>query len=135
PRLWSSPSDAQAARDAAREVATIGLPTLEDEALLAGFSRAEDVAAHWRSARCGEVVVKQGATGCLIPDGRIIPPPAIIQPVDTSGAGDAFNAGYLNARLHGADPAAAALAGHRLGGWVITQRGAIPPRSPDAPYA
>jgi 2-dehydro-3-deoxygluconokinase len=49
--------------------------------------------------------------------------------VDTTAAGDSFAAGYLAARLNGADPVEAARAGHRLGGVVVCYPGAIIPRS------
>ncbi len=52
-----------------------------------------------------------------------------MQPVDTTGAGDSFNAGYLAARLTGASPVDAARAGHALAGRVIMHRGAIIPRN------
>jgi 2-dehydro-3-deoxygluconokinase len=128
PRLWSSPAEARAARDAAIAVATIGLPTLEDEAALSGEDSADGVAAHWQGLGCGETVVKLGAEGCRLPDGAIVRPEAVLAPVDTSGAGDAFNAGYLGGRLDGLDPAAAARAGHALAGWTIMRPGAIPAR-------
>jgi 2-dehydro-3-deoxygluconokinase len=47
--------------------------------------------------------------------------------VDTTAAGDSFAAAYLAARLGGADPVAAARAGHRLAGTVVCHRGAIIP--------
>jgi sugar/nucleoside kinase (ribokinase family) len=46
-------------------------------------------------------VVKLGADGCMtLVDGRplIVPPPSV-EPVDTTGAGDSFNAGFLHAWL------------------------------------
>ena len=43
-------------------------------------------------------------------------------------AGDSFAAAYLAARLDGADPVAAARAGHRLAGVVVCYPGAIIPR-------
>jgi 2-dehydro-3-deoxygluconokinase len=49
--------------------------------------------------------------------------------VDTTAAGDSFAAAYLAARLAGAEPVAAAQAGHRLAGAVVRHRGAIIPRS------
>ena len=49
--------------------------------------------------------------------------------VDTTAAGDSFAAGYLAARLNGANPIEAARAGHRLGGVVVCYPGAIIPRS------
>lgn len=126
PRLWLSPAEARAARDAAIACASIGLPTLEDEVLLSGPCTAAEVAAHWQQLGCAETVVKTGAAGCRLPDGTLLPPDAVLQPVDTSGAGDAFNAGYLAARLNGQGPLTAARAGHALAGWTIMRPGAIP---------
>lgn len=130
PRLWPDADAARAARDAAIALASIGLPTLEDEGMLSGEGDAAAVAAHWEGLGCAETVVKLGAQGCRLPDGSTIPPPQVLSPVDTSGAGDAFNAGYLSARLRGQDPAAAALAGHALAGWTVMRPGAIPDRDP-----
>jgi len=127
PRLWPDAATAIETRDQAIACADIGLPTLDDETLLSGETTADAVAAHW--TRCGavEVIVKLGAEGCRLPDGTIVPPTERLSPVDTSGAGDAFNAGYLDARLKGTAPSAAALHGHRLASWTIMRRGAIPP--------
>ncbi len=128
PRLWESTAAACSARDAAIALADIGLPTLDDEAMLSGEVSADAVAAHWQGLGCKEVIVKLGAEGCRLPDGTIIAPEEALQPIDTSGAGDAFNGGYLAARLRGADTADAARAGHALAGWTIMRRGAIPAR-------
>lgn len=126
-RLWPSSTDAAAARDAAIGYATIGLPTLEDEQAIAGYPlSAQEVSRHWAKRGCAETVVKLGPEGCLLPDGLIVAPDAVLAPVDTSGAGDAFNAGYLDARLRGASPREAARAGHALAGWTIMRPGAIP---------
>jgi len=135
PRLWASAAEAAAARDAAIAVCDIGLPSLDDEQALLGAASAEDVAEHWRAAGAVEVVVKLGAVGCLTPGGEFIAPPHAITPEDTSGAGDAFNAGYLRARMAGDPPAAAAQAGHRLASWVVVRSGAIPASDSEAPYA
>ena len=128
PRLWPDPAMARAARDAAIALATIGLPTREDEVMLGAPDDPEAIAAHWQELGCGETVVKLGADGCRLPDGSVCAPAAVLAPVDTSGAGDAFNAGYLAARLRGATPASAAREGHALAGWTIMRRGAIPAR-------
>ena len=101
PRLWASADEARQVRDAAIACADIGLPTLEDETLLSGEADADAVARHWIGLGCAETVVKLGAAGCRLPDGTILPPPEVLSPVDTSGAGDAFNGGYLAARLNG----------------------------------
>ena len=128
-RLWASADEARHWRDRAVAAADIGLPTLEDECLL-GSGDAASVAAHWQALGCAETVVKLGAQGCRLPDGIIIPPAEVLAPVDTSGAGDALNAGYLGARLNGADPASAAREGHALAGWTIMRPGACPSRDP-----
>ncbi|MGH6920201.1 MAG: PfkB family carbohydrate kinase [Geminicoccaceae bacterium] len=44
-----------------------------------------------------------------------------------TAAGDSFNAGYLSARLAGAEPDAAAAQGHRIAARVIVRAGAIIP--------
>ncbi len=128
PRLWPDAATVRTSRDAAIALATIGLPTLEDEVLLGSPDDPAAVAAHWQSLGCAETVVKLGADGCRLPDGRIIAPESVLAPVDTSGAGDAFNAGYLAARLRGEAQEQAARGGHALAGWTIMRRGAIPSR-------
>lgn len=133
-RLWASEAEAREAHESALECCDIGLPTLEDETALLGLADAETVAAHWRARGVSEVVVKLGVRGCCVDGERVVAPLAISVPVDTSGAGDAFNAAYLHARLSGASGEVAALAGHRLAGWVVTQPGAIPLRTAAAPY-
>jgi 2-dehydro-3-deoxygluconokinase len=124
-RLWHSAEEAARWRDRAVAGADIGLPTLDDERAL-GIATADAVAAHWQALGCKEVAVKLGEHGCRLPDGRVIAPEAIVRPIDTSGAGDAFNAGYLDARLNGKPPEGAARAGHRLARWTIIRPGAIP---------
>lgn len=133
PRLWPDTATARAFRDRAIACCDIGLPTLEDEMQLDAEANPGTVAARWRNGGAAETVVKLGAQGCLVDD-EIVLPPAKISPVDSSGAGDAFNAGYLAARLKALPPKQAALTGHRLAGWNIGRPGAIPAHTPDAPY-
>jgi 2-dehydro-3-deoxygluconokinase len=134
PPLWESPEAARRWRDRAAGMADFGFPSLDDETRLGLTGGASAVRDHWRRCRCGEVVIKLGAKGVMLPDGTIAPPPAELQPLDTSGAGDAFDAGYLAARLRGASAEQAAQAGQRLAGWTVMRHGAIPPRDPAAPY-
>ncbi len=110
----------------------IALPTFEDEQRL--FGDADPAATVARCAAYGvaEVAVKLGAEGCLTDCAgkrRHVAVPERIVPVDTTAAGDAFNAGYLTLRLAGRAVEAAALAGHRLAAAVIRHPGAIIPRA------
>ena len=132
-QLWSSPAEARSALERALAECDYGLPTLGDEQLMGEVGDAQAVAARWLQKGVREVVVKLGAVGCLA-GGEIVPPPRTVVPVDTSGAGDAFDAGYLAARLGGAPMRDAARAGHRLAAWVVQRPGAIPARDADAPY-
>lgn len=128
PRLWESAVAAAEAREAAIAVADIGLPTLDDEIAISGIGEAATVFDHWQHLGCHETIVKLGPDGCLTPASGTIAPPEVLEPVDTSGAGDAFNGGYLAARMDGASIEGAALEGHRLAGWCVMRRGAIPAR-------
>lgn len=133
PRGWGG--DLSRARTVFAEAlkrSSMALPTFEDEAALWGD--ASPVATIERITTYGvnEVVVKNGAGGALVhAEGRTIEVPVerTVSPLDTTGAGDSFNAGYLAARLAGATPEAAAQAGHRLAAEVIMHRGAIIPRA------
>lgn len=133
-RLWEDATTARHWRDRAIAVSDMGLPTLADEVEMGEADDAADAAARWGAGDGREVVVKLGGEGCLV-DGAIVPIPRALTVIDSSGAGDAFNGGYLHARLAGASPQEAALAGHRLAGWNIGRRGAIPARDAQAPYA
>jgi sugar/nucleoside kinase (ribokinase family) len=75
----------------------------------------------------GIVAMKRGKDGAslIAPDGRLLHTPAYrVVPVDTTGAGDSFNAGFLYASLEGLDLAerlrfacaCGALATQRIGG-------------------
>ena len=77
----------------------------------------------------GLTVVKRGGAPVLLatPTGVIaeVPMPSIAgQPLDTTGAGDAFAAGFLAARVRGADDRDAAAAGGELALATLTQPGA-----------
>ncbi len=130
-RGWQDVAEARAAFDALAPAVSIALPTCEDETVVYGDTTPEAIAARWHAAGAREVVVKLGADGAYVAaagDAFIVPTQAI-RPIDTTGAGDAFDAGYISARLKGADPHAAALVGHRLAGITIRHPGAIPPRA------
>ena len=108
----------------------IALPGLDDERALHGTEDAAAAARRIAALGVAEICVKQGAKGCLLyRDGnaRTVPAQGRAQPVDTTAAGDSFNAAYLHRRLQGGEMTAAAEAGHRLAARVIQFRGAVIP--------
>lgn len=136
PRGWGGDiARARATLERFWRLADIALPTLEDETMLWSDASPGAVIARLSGLGIGEIVVKQGAAGATChADGATlaVPIPAPVAAVDTSAAGDSFNAAYLAARLAGADAATAVRAGHRLAGVVVCHRGAIAPRAATA---
>ncbi len=113
----------------------IALPTFDDEATLWGDTNPEATVERLQAFGIGEIVVKNGSSTALVADknGREhVPVPEVVEPIDTTAAGDSFNAAYLAARLNGESPLAAAGAAHGLAGQVIRHRGAIMPRAVSA---
>lgn len=136
PRAWKG--DIQRTRTVYMEAlkrVDVALPTFDDEALLWGDHSPEATVERLQAFDIAEVVVKNGPNSALVASGgqqEFVPVPDVVVPVDTTAAGDSFNAGYIAARLNGQNPADAAIAAHRLAGQKIQHRGAIMPRSAEA---
>jgi 2-dehydro-3-deoxygluconokinase len=110
----------------------IALPTFDDEAVLWGDANPEATVARLQAFGIPEIVVKNGPNSALVAHKTTreeVAVPEVVEPIDTTAAGDSFNAAYLAARLTGAEPAAAAAAAHSLAAQVIQHRGAIMPRA------
>ncbi|MFV0276861.1 MAG: sugar kinase [Parahaliea sp.] len=131
PRGWPERELARSAFRRACQQADVVLPTWEDEQALFGDRSPEQTLGRVADWGAGEIVLKLGGAGCRIwRDGRVVDVPTrrVERPLDTTSAGDSFNAGYLAGRLYGEDPQRAAARGHRLAAQVIQVRGAIIPR-------
>ncbi|MDX1481294.1 MAG: sugar kinase [Woeseiaceae bacterium] len=131
PRQWPDAAKARAAFEAMYRVTDIALPTAVDERHLFGDASNEAVIERLRGWGIREIVLKRGAEGSLVADDTgITEVPAVLVEtvVDTTAAGDSFNAGYLAARFGGAGPEEAAKNGSRLASIVVQHRGAIIPR-------
>lgn len=103
-------------------------PNADEAALLTGATDpAEQIAA--LLARFPRIVLKRGREGAVLAtrDGEAIALPAeLVETIDTTGAGDAFLAGFLAAELRGEAPAACLSAAIAAGARAVTQLGAQP---------
>lgn len=127
PHLWGDAVLARTATEAMWRRADIALPSVDDEMAL--FGNADDQAVIARLQDCG---VTAGALKCgeagpldLGPNETRVKVAAAKCVVDTTAAGDSFNAGYLAALATGAAPIDAMVAGHNLALQVIGKRGGI----------
>lgn len=134
PRLWNEADRMRRMITAAAAAADIALPSFDDEAAAFSDASPEATAERYAKAGCGHVVVKNGpGPVTVLNGGRLerIPAAPAPPPVDTTAAGDAFNAAYLASFLAHGDVAAAAAEGCRLARAVIARRGAIVDLPPD----
>jgi 2-dehydro-3-deoxygluconokinase len=136
PRAWKG--DVQRTRTVFMEAlkrVDIALPTYDDEALLWGDPSPDATIERLQAFGIAEIAIKNGPNSALVAAGghkEFVPVPDVVVPVDTTAAGDSFNAGYMAARLADENPGDAAIAGHKLASEVIRHRGAIMPRSAHA---
>lgn len=80
------------------------LPNEIEACAIAGHDDAVE-ALHALSSYGARVVIKRGAVGCItLDEGTVVRVPAFVSTViDTTGAGDSFDAGFLHAWLRGMD--------------------------------
>lgn len=130
PRLWPDAASARSAIDEALKVTDIALPTFPDEQELYADASPDATVQRLQKAGVGEIVVKNGEHAALVShyeDTFRVPATRVAAPLDTTGAGDAFNGGYLAARLLGLPPEEAAARAHRVAAAVVQVRGALAP--------
>ncbi|HNP63173.1 MAG TPA: PfkB family carbohydrate kinase [Woeseiaceae bacterium] len=112
-------------------ITDIALPSADDDRQLFNDDSNDAVIERLRSWGIREIVLKRGSEGSLVADDASVvhvPPVLVEDVVDTTAAGDSFNAGYLAARIRGASPEDAAKNGSKLAALVVQHRGAIIPR-------
>ena len=114
PRLWADADQAKSLFTQVYRRCDLALLTLDDETALFGEDSLDS-----HVSRCAIVT----------DEGRLTVPAIRVQPVDTTSAGDSFNAGYLAKRIAGCDVNTAAKFAHSLAALVIQYPGAIVPRS------
>lgn len=131
PGRWLSSQQSRAVFDCAYSSTDIALPTLEDETSLYSQDSKEQVAERLLGQGVVELVLKQGVEGSFVVNSHAqknIPVNNLVKAIDTTAAGDSFNAGYLSGRLRGTSFEVAAKYGHDLAARVVQCAGAIIPR-------
>jgi len=132
PALWDV-ATARAWMQRAAQVCTHALFSFDDGVLLHGDRSPAEALARIAALGVPEVVLKLGADGCLIGGAAqhsaqpVHVPALAVRAVDTTAAGDSFNAGYLAQRLRGASSVKAAEFGCAVAAAVVTHPGAIIP--------
>ena len=130
PAGWPDRDHARTAFEAMLQRTDIALPTLDDEQELFADDDASSCADRLHNLGVAEVAIKLGGAGCHLSSAAFtgtVPAETVSEVVDSTAAGDSFNAGYLAARLLGAEPRPAAQLGNRVAARVIAQRGAVIP--------
>jgi 2-dehydro-3-deoxygluconokinase len=131
PALWADDADARAWTMRIAPIAHLLLASTEDGRRLTDADTAIDIAQIFRARGTIEVVVTDGPGPCAVALDDAVESIEAVQPgdvMDTTAAGDAFDAGYLAARLRDGSPTKCAAAGHALAARVVRHRGAFAPK-------
>lgn len=130
PRLWNSADEMRTVTMQAASVSDILLPSFDDEAATFGDADLGACADRYLAAGASTVLVKNGGGPMLFADRHERHHTSAIErvhPIDTTGAGDSFNGGFLAALATGASPDEAIARGHAVSLQVIMHRGALVP--------
>ncbi|WOH36280.1 sugar kinase [Thalassotalea fonticola] len=128
PRLWQSQEDAIEQYEQALKYSNIVFAGVEDFELLNGFNSYQQISLYLSSYEIDELIIKNGAQGvmCLYDNEQdLVAVTPVKQVVDSTSAGDSFNAGYLSARSKGQSVVEAVKLGCKVSGLVIQHKGAI----------
>ncbi|MGH3098553.1 MAG: sugar kinase [Streptosporangiales bacterium] len=122
--LWDPAAAGRELRDLTK-VADVVFAGEDEGQLVTGECSADAVARSLAALGPAEVIIKQGADGALAwVDDTLIDVSAVpVQAVDPVGAGDAFVAGYLSARLDGADTRTRLREATLAGAFAVTVHG------------
>ena len=102
-------------------------PNDEEAMLITGAGSVEEAAERIKSTGVGNVIIKCGKHGCYVRtnvEKCWIPAEENVKCIDTTGAGDSFAAGFMNALLEGKDVIECAREGNRYGAEAVQHVGA-----------
>lgn len=125
PTLWPSTAEMVRVVNALADQADTVLPGLGEGVTLTNQTDVDGIAEFYLERGVSEVVVKRGEQGgvALTRTGRWTEPALPVDVVDTVGAGDGFAAGWISARLDGADEPAALRRACAVGALATTSEG------------
>ena len=131
PRLWDHKETAQFANMIMWENTDLALPSIDDELLLFEEETESQVLERLASAGIAFGTIKRGSEGPLnlANISEEVTYPIVTNVIDTTAAGDSFNAGVLAALIQGSNLSTALMAGHSLSSQVIQVKGAIMPEA------
>ncbi|WP_077064988.1 sugar kinase [Mannheimia massilioguelmaensis] len=128
PKLWESLEQAQKCYRALLPLIDVALVTFDDEEMLWADSNEQATIARLSDFGIPIIVVKQGKCGaifCQNGEQQFVPTVAVENVVDTTSAGDSFNAGFLAGFLQNKPLEVCCQQGNQLAGIVIQHKGAI----------
>tara|TARA_R110000744_G_scaffold47804_1_gene104930 strand:- start:1201 stop:2142 length:942 start_codon:yes stop_codon:yes gene_type:complete len=137
PALWPNEEAARSAFNIAFSLANVALPGVDDHIALYKARNAEDVADLLEEIGVDEVVIKNGSQGILVSENgqrSYLKVEPVKEVIDTTSAGDAFNGGYLSARLMKKSVTESALFAANVAKCVIQHKGAIVDKKAFAEY-
>lgn len=126
-KLWETDSEMREAISMAMSCADIALPSFDDEITCWSDASPQATIERFSNAGVREIIVKNGGHSVVFrcEDGAgEVTTPKVTGIKDTTGAGDAFNAGYLAARLIGHNVASAIGRGQAMAAEVLRNYGA-----------
>lgn len=129
PRLWDNPETMRGWIHRAAAISDLCLPSFDDESTWFGDSDPIETAKRYHAEGARRVIVKNGGGAVTFLEAAdktgLQSIPSVEHVVDTTAAGDSFNAGFLAAELSGKSTEDAIAAGARLAAKVIGARGAL----------